>query len=140
MNPVVVSNAEWRAILTALTAALAPWAGAIVHLFKNNFTPSPASVLADYMEADFSGYAASAAIVWNPAAFLPDGTAVVTGDAKVFGTTSPATILNTVYGWYATNAGGTVLLFGRRFDNPIALNGPFQDIVVLPAYPAYVSQ
>lgn len=140
MNSVVIPNSEWEDILNALVAALAPWNGGKLHLFKTNVTPSPAMVIGDLVEADFTGYAASTAVVWGAAAFLPDGTAVVVGDAKTFETGSPSTVLNTIYGWYFTDSAGTTLLFARKLDNPIALSGPSQIITILPTYPAYLSQ
>lgn len=139
MNPVVIGNLEWLAILTELVAATNPWNGALISLFKNDIVPDAASLLADLTEADFSGYAASAAVTWGTPHFLPDGTAVVAGDAKTFVTASPAPVLNTVFGWYATDGAGTTLLFARRLDTPIVLTGPNQQVAVLPAYPAYTS-
>lgn len=140
MNPVVIVQTEWLAILNALVAVSAPWNGAKIHLFQNDYQPSGATGLTDLTEADFTGYAASSAVTWGSAGYLPNGTAVIVGDAKQFKTGSPATVLNTVYGWYATDGAGTTLLFARRFDTPVVLNGPNQLLDVLPAYPAYLSQ
>ncbi len=140
MNSVVIPNLEWLDILNELVDTGNAWDGAVLHLFKNDYQPSANTLLADLIAADFTGYAPSSAVVWHAAGFLPDGTAVITGDLKVFQTGSPATILNTVYGWYATDTGGTDLLIARRFDTPIVLSAPLQLIEVVPSYPAYLSQ
>jgi hypothetical protein len=140
MNPVVIGNAEWEAILTALTTTGGGWVGAKLHLYTNNLLPTPANILTDFTEADFTGYAASAAITWSTPGYLPDGTAVVTGDAKTFQVGSTPTVLNTCYGWYITNGAGTALITSRAFDSPVVLSGAGQIIVVLPVYPAYLTQ
>ena len=140
MNPVVIVNTEWEAMLNALVAATQPWNGAKLHLFKNNFVPAPQNDIAAFTEADFTGYAASSAITWSAAGYLPDGTAVVDGDAKTFQVGATPTILNTIYGWYMTDGAGTVLIMARKFDNPVVLSAAGQRIIVLPSYPAYVTQ
>lgn len=138
MNAVVIPQTEWEAMLNALVAATAPWNGGKIHLFKNNFTPSPTMAIGDLTEADFTGYAASSAVTWAAAAYLPDGTAVVVGDSKTFQVGATPTILNTVYGWYLTDAAGTTLIFARRFDTPVVLSAAHQILTILPAYPAYL--
>lgn len=139
MNAVVIPNTEWKDILDSLTAVAAPWNGAKVHLFKTNVTPSPGMALGDLVEADFTGYAASAAITWAPAGFLPDGTAAVAGDAKTFAVGATPTVLNTIYGWYVTDGAGTTLLFARKLDAAVVLSAAGQFLIVIPVYPAFGS-
>jgi hypothetical protein len=139
MNPVVVGNLEWHAILTAITQTSQPWDAAKVHLFKSNIVLTPATLLGDFTEADFTGYSVSGSVTWNAPGYLPDGTAVVVGDAKIFVVGSTPTVLNTIYGYYLTNSGGTALLFARSFDTPVVLSQAGNFVDVIPTYPAYVS-
>lgn len=140
MNPVLVPNAEWLAWLAALTAASAPLNGAKLHLYKVLVALSGNTALGDLTECDFTGYAASSAITWGTPFFKPDGTAVVTGDLKSFVVGSSPTVLNTVYGWYVTQATPTSLLLARQFDTPVILTQAAQGIEVIPCYPTYLSQ
>ena len=140
MNPVIVPNSEWLAMLTALIATGAPWNGGKVHLFQNNIVLGPTVTLANLTEADFTGYAASSAVTWGTPGYLPNGTAVVTGDTKQFQVGSTPTVFNTVYGWYLTDSTGAILIFARSFDTPVVLSAALQIVDVLPAYPAYVTQ
>jgi len=139
MNSVVIPNSEWNAILTELIASGNAWDGSKVHLFKTNVNPSPNMVIADLVEADFTGYAASSAIVWGTPGYLPDGTAAVVGGGKTFTVGSTPSILNTIYGYYVTDSAGTVLLFARKFDAAVVLSAAGQFVIVLPSYPAYGS-
>lgn len=138
-NPVVIPQSEWLAMLDALTAVSAPWNGSKVGLFKAPTTINDRMILTDLTPCDFTGYALSAAVTWAAAAYRPDGTAVVAGDAKTFAVGATPTILNTVYGWYLVDGGGTDLQLVRLFDTPIVLSGPLQQLTVLPAYAAYLS-
>lgn len=137
-NPTVIPQAAWELILTELVNTGNLWNAALVRLFKANATLGPATVLADLTQCDFTGYSDSAAVVWGAPGYLPDGTAVVTGDSKQFRVGSTPTVLNTVYGWCLIDSGATNLLFARKFDSPIILASAGQIIDVLPAFPAYV--
>ena len=143
MNPTVIPYSEWLAILTALVATGTPggaWNGAKVHLYQNNFTPVPGMTLASFTEADFTGYSASAAVVWNTPGFIPAGNAIVTGDNKQFTVGATPTVFNTIYGYYLTDGAGTTLLFARLFNAPITLSAAGQFIDVVPSYQTYTFQ
>lgn len=140
MNPVVVGNAQWLAWLTTLTASGAPLFGAIMHLFKTLIPVNQNTPLGSFVEADFTGYAAGSAITWGTPFYTSAGVPVVTGTLNSFVTGSPATVLNTIYGWYLTDSGGTTLLVARLLDTPIILTGPHQGFEIIPCYPAYISQ
>ncbi len=140
MNPTIIPYTEWLAILTALVATGTPggaWNGALVHLYKNNFTPVAAMLLGSFTECDFTGYAASSAVVWNTPGFLPSGAAVVTGDNKQFVVGTTPTVLNTVYGYYLTDGAGTTLLFARLFNAPIVLSAAGQIVDLVPSFITY---
>lgn len=113
----VLPISQSQGILTLLddsTATAGPWEGALVHLFKNDLVPAPNTVLADFTEADFDGYAASAAIVWGDPYQNELNQSTILGDAKTF-TATGATTPNDIYGYYITDAGGTELLLSERF-------------------------
>ncbi len=82
-------------------------------LFTSNTTPGTATVLGDFTEATFAGYAAIAgsAITWSAAA-LVGHIAQSTGSNLVFNNTSGGAV--NVYGVYVTNAANTVLYFAER--------------------------
>jgi hypothetical protein len=100
----------------------------LVHLFKNNFTPTPFNVLADYVEvlvADFPGYA--------PIAITPSGTPFLNGAGNaqavfsdpLFQPSSAPVSPVTVYGYFVTIhpvAGPDTLLYGVRFDAPVIVS------------------
>ncbi len=82
-------------------------------LFTNNVTPGTASVIGDFTEATFAGYAAIAAntITWA-AASLVGHVAQSTGSNLVFNNTSGGAV--NVYGVYVTNSSGSILYFAER--------------------------
>jgi len=94
-----------------------------LHLFKNNVTISPATVVGDLTEADYTGYAA--AVVdednWGISRVQPDGS-IIRVQLVVFEfQPSGTTISNTVYGWYLTGSGGFLVAAGN-LPNPVLLD------------------
>ncbi len=91
-------------------------------LFTNNVTPGTATVLTDFTEATFTGYAAiqGNAITW-PAASLAAHVAQSTGSNITFNNTSGSPV--TVYGVYVTDgATATKLYFAERDTNaPVSI-------------------
>jgi len=85
-----------------------------VRLFTNNYTPVDGTVLGDLTEAIFAGYVAQTIANWTTAT-------TVSAKAQTQATVS---FLNSsgspkdVYGYYLTNAGGSVLLGAERFSAP----------------------
>lgn len=134
---VVIPNTAALALLDEMTDTGNLFDGAKLHLFQDAPAITPEIVIGDLVECDFTGYATSSAIVWGAAHYLPtDLSPVVNGDVKPFTTGDPATLLNTVKGWYVTDGAGTVLLAARQFDAEIILSGPSQGFGVLPTVPA----
>lgn len=89
-----------------------------IHLYKNNLTPGPATVIGDFQEADFSNY--SNKPTNNPVITFPDGDnrAVSTWDSQTFlknGATG-----NTIFGYYVLDNGQN-LLWAEKFDASIAM-------------------
>lgn len=116
----VVQIEEALAAWITATFPAAPNA-AKLKLFKNNITPSEASVIGDFVEADFDDYAAASL---PPAAF---GGRRVNADASVtqiyttvmeFGQSAAPVTPNTIYGFYVTNVGGTLLVSAARLITP----------------------
>lgn len=116
----VMPQVEMRAILLALTGVGGELAGAKLHAFQNPVTPTPSIVLADLVECDFTGYAASAAITWGVILNNIDGTAYAPGGGIEFAATGSA-VGNTVYGVYLTDGAGTTLLAVWLLDSPVGI-------------------
>lgn len=112
--------------------ALADFVGAILHLSTTNFTPNQNTVLADFTEATFTGYAASSAVTWGAAHLEPNGNAVSVGSAKTF-TQTGTTITEIVYSWYLVTALGAYLL-GGAFDTPLNFNQVGAGVTVVPTF------
>jgi len=89
--------------------------GAKVRPFVSNVTPSPTSVLADYVAPVSTGMTAKA-VTWGSIYPTGDGGAGVSGGAPDWVATSA--VEETVYGWVLTDTGGTTLLAAVRLDTP----------------------
>lgn len=108
-------------------------------LFQNNVTVSPATLLADLTEADFTGYAGISITEasWAAAVLQPDGTArAINTTVRIFNATGTA-IPNTVYGWYLINDGGSLCAMGN-FPTPLLMdaNGKYIAIELALTMPA----
>lgn len=113
--------------------------GATLHLFSNDIAPDVDTIKTDLTECTFTGYAASAAIVWGAENQNAQGLAESIGDMKTFQCTGTA-VTETAYGAYILSAGGgTPLLAAWRFDNPKAFTGPTSVLGVVPVF-TYGSQ
>jgi hypothetical protein len=95
-------------------------ANATAHLFTNNYTPVPGSVLADFTEMTGTGYAAITLNAW--------GTPVLGGDGFYTTANSAITWSNTggtswapAYGWYYLDSTGTKVLSAALFTTPITV-------------------
>lgn len=135
MPRVIIPNASSLAILQELIATGNLLDGVKLRLFQNDFTPVPASVLADFTIATFTGFATSTAVVWGTPYYQQDGTPNVAGDLKTFAAGSPLTVTNVIYGWYLIDGAASVWLAAYRFDQPIPVSIPLQAIPVVPSYP-----
>lgn len=130
----VQENSQLRSMLNTLCASPGgDWDNATLHLFQNDIVPSFATALGDFTEADFDGYAAGAAITWNPAVTGPDYNAEVTGPAANFLATG-ATTPNVIYGYYVVDTGGTGLLWSERFAEPINIASAGDGFSVVPRF------
>lgn len=133
MNEVIGST--WLAsILTQMTAAGGVLDGVKVHLFKNDIQLTPGVLVSQLIEADYTGYAASAELAWG-APFL-----TVTGDGKVvadnvqFQPTGTATACD-VYGyWVMPTVATTTPIQVVKFSSPVPMTGPLSAIIVTPEF------
>lgn len=102
-------------LLNAITATDEPLAEAKFRPFVNNFTPDPLSVIADFTEPGWTGFA-PATLVWNPA-----------GSEGQFGAEKAANSVDyqvgagdpeTIYGFYLTNVDNDILVGYWRLPTP----------------------
>lgn len=129
-----------RALTSALLAAFSarPAAELLatpnVHLYSNTFTPSPDSVLADFTECTFTGYAAVP--LGTLSAPVNTGASTMGVVASVLFTAgSPFTTPDNAVGYFITDTTNAILYCAERFSAPIpfAAAGDFLDLtVVLP--------
>ena len=99
--------------LDFLTAALLD--GLVARLYSNNHTPAAASVLVDFTECVFAGYADQVLTGWSNAAI--DGSSHAFSIALPVGFT-PTLLAGSgnIYGWYLTDAGNTILYGAEIFS------------------------
>ena len=95
---------------------------AVLKLFQNNVIPSPATVLADLDEADFSGYAEVDPVVWNATYLDPElgGASFNSNNQWNFDGADVTPTTNTIYGFWLESVAGTLLAVGT-FENPIPM-------------------
>jgi hypothetical protein len=116
--------------LNWLTTTLGQLKDAKFKLYTNNRTPNASDTPGLYVEASFTGYAAQTPASWTVSGPTSDGHFQATGAAVTYtnlgtGATPP------FFGYFVTNAAGTVFLGAQLFSAPITL-GPGQSFVLTP--------
>lgn len=102
-----------------------------VRLYRNDYTPVDASVLADFTEANFSGYAEQASGGYS-FPLTVGGKAQTTGTPKEFTHNGGATA-NDIYGFYVVNNAGTKVLWAERIASaPVAMSANGHKLIVTP--------
>ena len=98
----IVNSDWWVSEQAAWSRAKQLAEGATLRLFSNNFTPTPASVVADFTEATFSSYnAVDLTGIWGaPTQVVAGDYLHVTSFAEF---TSDDGTGQQIYGWYITN-------------------------------------
>jgi hypothetical protein len=129
---ILIPDVTRRAIVAALIGAGGLLDALVVKLYTNDVTPGRHSVGADFTEATFDGYAASAAVAWGSVFTDAAGQATVVGDTKQF-TCTGGTTPQTVYGYTVQTAGG-IVRFGERFDTPVPITGVGDAVVLVPRF------
>jgi len=128
--PFVVPFARADAILTDFIGVGGEIVGALAHLFDNDVEPNVDSVIGDFVEATFTGYVASAAIVWSEPFRNQLSQAQTVGDTKTFELDAlPGAI---IYGYYLTVGGA--FRGAERFPEPVALATVGNAVVLVPTY------
>jgi hypothetical protein len=90
-----------------------------LRLYSNNLTPDNTKVVGDFTEATFAGYAA-VSLNFSADAVVTAHVANDSADAVTFTITAGT---QNIYGWYVTNAAGTVLYFSQRDANaPVGMS------------------
>jgi hypothetical protein len=107
MGDIIDSNKQLQDVIDYIRGTFLNTSLTYVHLFKNNFTPDPGSVLADFTEATFTGYAAVQSIAKFGTPYkVIDGEYQT--DSSAFNFACSGGSSQTVYGWYLTwNDGST---------------------------------
>ncbi len=92
-----------------------------LHLFQNNYTPSDSSVIGDFTEATFDGYAAETLSGWTSASVTAH---VATSNATPIAFVKTGSVTsNNIYGYYVTNSANTVMYWAERDGAaPIVMN------------------
>lgn len=100
----------------------------VYHLYVNDLTPTPATVLGDFTEATETGYAPEnvPSSGWTPTT-SPSGTTVAINSSFLW----TISISGTFHGLYVTGAGG-VLAWSERFGDPIVFGSLGGSIEVIP--------
>lgn len=131
MRMMTVATKTLRDQLLALI--LTGWTLGKLRLFKNDFTPSFDTVVGDFTEATFPGYALIAATT-TPVTGIDAQTgnlAIVWADGCTW---NAGTIVTpeTVYGWYITNTAGSSVLAAGRFDTLIVVDETDDVVAITP--------
>lgn len=122
----------------ALAAYLATVAGAMVlplsmHLYQNDYTPTTTDTLANYTEATYDGYAAQV-MVWASATIPTPGSGALTTWIPLLWTPTGSITPNDIYGYYVTDAAGTLMWAERAPSPPVALNSMLTTLPITPRY------
>ncbi|HXG48563.1 MAG TPA: hypothetical protein VNO52_13115 [Methylomirabilota bacterium] len=102
----------------AVTPTTSKLFGAKIGLFTNAVVPSKDTVLADLTEANYTGYAQSAAVQWSNVFDDLSQKPSIRSQSVLFKPTGNAQ-LNTIRGAFLVAADGVTLLGVELFNNPI---------------------
>src|SRR5262249_6769063 len=95
-----------------------------IRLFKNNYTPVVTSVLGDFTQATFPGYAADTLNDFGAPYINADSEAQSDTGVHTFTCTGvPSGGSQSIYGWYTEDTGGALGPAVRFTDGPIVLTG-----------------
>lgn len=125
--PGVMTNATIMEILATAIDTGGVLDGAIVFLWTGATVPSKDSVYADFTPVAFSGYAASAPLVWADPYLDYDGdTPTLTAPVPLFRSTDVDPFVPATVNGYGVIIPGTpnVLRWAERFDEPIYIDQP----------------
>lgn len=115
MSKIAIPRAQDLADLTA-KILLADYVGAKLHLYSNDFTPSVDTILADFTECIYTGYAAIA-VTWS-APFYDQNNIPVSSIGELLFVQTGIVATDNCFGVFLTNAAGAKLLWSARLDAP----------------------
>jgi hypothetical protein len=101
-------------------------------LFQNDTVPAYTDTVADYVEADFSGYIAGTAITWGVPIINGSNQGELNGTQINF-THNGGSTANTIYGIFVVDGSGD-LLYAERFPAPIAMGSGGDTIPYVPRF------
>jgi hypothetical protein len=124
LTPVMMKT-TLDALLAALSArpAAALWATPNVHLFSNMITPTAESLLADFTECTFAGYAAVALPTLAGPVHLANDAQALLAEVNFIGGSVVAPGQN-VMGYYITDTTNALLYVAELFGAPIPIANP----------------
>lgn len=109
---------DLRAALNVLIAA----SSLRVRLFQNNFVPDADTVLVDFTEANFAGYAAGVpSNPFNAVTLTGAGYSQIESPDVLTFTASSGATPNTIYGYYVVNIASNRVRWCEKFDAPMAM-------------------
>lgn len=108
----------------------------VVRLFQNAAVPTETMAIGDFTQADFGGYAGLDVALGA----CPEGLNPQTDDSQirlisadgdyVWETTNTSNLPQTIYGFYVTDAGGSILYAAERFAFPVELTMTNQTVII----------
>lgn len=112
-----------------------PYLGSLrIHLFKNNLTPTEDTILEDFVEANFDGYAAQDLDDWGAPFLNVDVQAQVYAGLHVWTATGGVTP-NSIYGYYCTSGDDLLLAYSdRNAGAPVLIDAEGESYSVLPTF------
>lgn len=120
-----------RAVLDAMVDTDGAFDASTLKLYAVNVTLNPTTPLAALTAPTFTGYAPVAAIAFAAAINGPNGSAVVLAPSHLFACTG-GTPSDTIYGWFLTDAGGTVLRLAVPLATPVQIALPGDGVDIQP--------
>ena len=106
--------------------------GAKVHLYTNNYTPTPSSLPSNFTELIASGYTAYAVPAWSSPVLGSDGFYTTNGTPNTW-TNTGGVPWSAVYGWYITDSTDLNVISAGLFVGAIVVgvggNLPFGAVI-----------
>lgn len=135
MSNLVIPETGEAAFLTEIRTALAALITAThlkVRLFSNNYTPIATTVVSDFTEATFTGYAAQNVPALSTVFTNAAGQAEIDANATNFFQATDAVSPNTIYGyWIADETSTPILMWCEKFDTPIDMTTAGKTLILL---------
>lgn len=105
----------------------------VMHLFQNDYTPVAGTVIGDFTEATFSGYAGGITLTNPSAAAMVGARASTTFDDNLWSHSGGATS-NLIYGYYVVDGGGGLQFAQRDSSGPRSMAALGDTYRVTPVY------